>query len=122
MWDTARKQIESTFFKDTVAIYELTFVQNEIGEGIKQRTLIGTFPSNVENGQSSVNSTVSGESAPQSLRISTLKSVPLDYDKTYELNIIQARISFDPNRVYKVDGWTEAQLSTVITVSREVAV
>lgn len=122
MWDTARKQIESTFFKDTVAIYELTFVQNEIGEDIKQRTLIGTFPSNVENGQSSVNSTVSGESAPQSLRISTLKSVPLDYDKTYELNIIQARISFDPNQVYKVDGWTEAQLSTVITVSREVAV
>lgn len=122
MWDTARKQIESTFFKDTVAIYELTFVQNEIGEDIKQRTLIGTFPSNVENGQSSLNSTVSGESAPQSLRISTLKSVPLDYDKTYELNIIQARISFDPNQVYKVDGWTEAQLSTVITVSREVAV
>lgn len=122
MWDTARKQIESTFFKDTVAIYELTFIQNEIGEDIKQRTLIGTFPSNVENGQSSVNSTVSGESAPQSLRISTLKSVPLDYDKTYELNIIQARISFDPNQVYKVDGWTEAQLSTVITVSREVAV
>lgn len=122
MWDTARKQIESTFFKDTVAIYELTFVQNEIGEDIKQRTLIDTFPSNVQNGQSSVNSTVSGESAPQSLRISTLKSVPLDYDKTYELNIIQARISFDPSQVYKVDGWTEAQLSTVITVSREVAV
>lgn len=122
MWEQASQIVQSIFYKDEVQLYECTFTENDIGESIEQLDLVGSYPCNIENGQSGNAQTVSGESTPQAIRVSTVKTIPLSYDKTYRLKVSKARIAFDPDEVWKVDGWTEAQISTVISASREVAV
>lgn len=122
MWDEASQVVKSIFYTDEVEIYELGFTENSIGEDIEQLILVGNYPCNVQNGESGNNHTTSGESTPQTIRISASKGIPLAYDKTYKLRIKKAKISFDPNEVWKVVGWTEAQISTVISASREVVV
>ena len=84
--------------------------------------MVGNYPCNVQNSESGNNQTVSGESTPQTIRISADKGIPLAYNKTYKLKIKKAKISFDPDEVWRVVGWTEAQISTVISASREVVV
>lgn len=122
MWEEASQIVKSVFFNDEIKLYELGFEENDIGEDIELLTLVGAYPCNIENGQSGNSQTISGESTPQSLRISTVKEIPLQYGKTYKVKISSARIAFDTNEEWKVDGWTEAQISTVISASREVAV
>ena len=122
MWEQASQIVQSIFYKDEVQLYECIFTENDIGESIEQLDLVGSYSCNIENGQSGNAQTVSGESTPQAIRVSTVKAIPLSYDKTYRLKVSKARIAFDPDEVWKVDGWTEAQISTVISASREVAV
>lgn len=122
MWEEASKTIKSVFYKDEITLYELEFSENEIGEDIEQLKLIGSYQCNIENGQSENSQKESGETSPQILRISTEKNIPLNYEKTYKIKISKARINFDSNEEFKVNGWTEALISTVISVSREVAI
>lgn len=121
MWRKARADIENIFFKDRVAIYLNDFVENDIGETIEQPVLLGEYTCNIENGASGTQSSVSGKSAPQAIRVSTVKGINLDYDKTYKLRIVEARLVHS-DEYWQVDGWLEGQLSTVINASREVAV
>lgn len=121
MWEDAREQVAAVFFKDLVEIYENELEENEIGEETTKPVSIGTFPCNIENSSSGNKEMLSGVSTPQSLRISFAKTVSLDYDKTYRLKIKSARIRFK-DEWWKVDGWTEGQISTVIAASREVSV
>lgn len=121
MWEQAKSIVESVFFKDTVQLYELTFTQNDLGEDIEVPVFVGAYNCNIENQQSQNKRDISGESTPQMIRVSTVKSIPLSYGKTYQLQITSARIAFT-NEKWKVEGWTEAQLSTVITASREVVI
>lgn len=121
MWEEARAQVAATFFKDVVEIYENGLVENEIGEEIAQPVSLGQFSCNIENGPSGKKEEMLGLSIPQSLRISLAKTVPLDYDKTYRIKIKSARINFKDEWL-KVDGWTEGQISIVVSASREVAI
>lgn len=122
MWKEASQLVESVFFKDSISLYKIGFTENELGEDIESLVLVGIYDCNIENGQSTTTDQISGQSAPQSLRISTVKGIPLQYDNTYKLKIKSARIAFSTTEEWKVDGWTESQLSTVISASREVAV
>lgn len=121
MWQQAGKDVAEVFFKDTIALYLNDFIENDIGETIEQPVLLGEYICNIENGASTTQSTVSGQSTPQALRISTLKGIGLDYTRTYKVKIIQARI-VNSDEYWKVDGWIEGQISTVINASREVSV
>ena len=121
MWEQAREIVQSLFFKDTIELYALEYSSTIIGEDIETPVLVGEYPCNIESNGTSLNSTEVGQSLPHSLRISTLKSIPLDKSKTYKVKITQARLNFD-SELLKVDSWIEAQISTVLTVSREVAV
>lgn len=121
MWEQAAQTVSSIFFHDKIEIFEDELTSNEIGEELTTPRSIGTFLCNIENNSSSTRQSQSGVSTPQTLRISLAKDVPISYNKTYTLKILKARISFS-NEVWKVDGWVEGQISTVITVSREVAV
>lgn len=122
MWQEAREKVAEIFFKDTVQVYENTPTQDEIGEEIDNLTLLGEYACNIENGQSAVSRDISGTTTPQALRISLTKAIPLSYGHTYKLKIKSARITNDAAEYWKVDGWTEGQISTVISASREVAV
>lgn len=121
MWDEARKAVADLFFKDKIEIYENTIVENGIGEELEKEVLVGTFNCNIENAPSGNKNEVSGVSTMQSLRISLAKTVPLDYDKTYKCKIKLARINFK-DEWWRVNGWTEGQISTVISASREVSI
>lgn len=119
MWEQARRAVAETFFKDSVELYEDRLSLNEIGEEIAEPVLVGTHSCNIENSASSNKEGESGVSTPQTLRISLSKTVPLDYDKTYRIKIKTARIKFK-DEWWKVLGWVEGQISTVISASREV--
>ena len=122
MWNEARQAIESIFFKDKIRVYELVYTETELGEDVEQETLFGDFNCNIEAGQSLDKETIVGHSTPQTLRISTIKDIGLNYSKRYKLQVLQARLSNLTEDTWIIDGWTEAQLSTVLAVSREVAV
>lgn len=122
MWDDARSIVAETFFGDTILLYEDTPKEDDLGEEIADWKLVDEFACNIENSQSSFSQVVSGTSTPQQIRISLTKFLPVSYDKRYRLTIKSARIAFDANEYWKVDGWTEGQISTVITASREVSV
>lgn len=120
MWSEARKIVEGTFFHDTVEIFRNNVEVNDLGEETRVPVSLGEFPCNIENNASTVKQSESGVAVPQTLRISTQKTVPLDYSSTYMLVIKSARIVFDNTEKWDVDGWVEGQLSTVITASRRV--
>lgn len=122
MWEAGRKAVAEVFFKDRIELYENTIVKNDIGEEHVSPVLVDTYNCNIQNGESSTKEGEVGVSIPQSLRISLAKTVPLDYNKTYQLKIKTARISFNENEMWKVEGWVEGQLSTVITAQREVSI
>lgn len=122
MWQEAREKVAEIFFKDTVQVYKNTPAADAIGEELDNLTLLGEYACNIENGQSGVSRDVSGTTTPQTLRISLTKAIPLSYGHTYKLKIKDARIAYDATEYWKVDGWTEGQISTVISASREVAV
>lgn len=122
MWDEARSIVAETFFGDVIRLYEDTPKEDDIGEEIADWKLVDEFACNIENSQSSLSQTVSGTSTPQQIRISLTKFLPVSYDKRYRLQIKSARIAFDANEYWKVDGWTEGQISTVLTASREVSI
>lgn len=122
MWSEARKDIEAIFFKDEVKLYKNTTVEDDLGEEHNTPVLVGSYPCNIEDGQTSKVEGVSGASLPQSLRISTLKSIPLTKGNTYALVIVSARIAFDATEYLDVASWVEGQLSTVITATRRVDV
>nr|DAH56655.1 MAG TPA: hypothetical protein [Caudoviricetes sp.] len=121
MWEYARKQVADVFFKDEIELYENNWVENEIGEEFDEPVLVGTFKCNIENGTSNNKDSESGVSTMQSLRISLAKTVPLDYNKTYKIKIKTARIRFS-SEWWKVLGWVEGQISTVVNASKEVSI
>lgn len=121
-WTSAKNVVEATFFNDEIQLYENAIVEDELGEEHEVETLVGAYKCNVENSQNTVSNNISGQSSPQSLRISTVKSIPLVYSKTYKVKVIRARVVQSPDEYWRVDGWVEGQLSTVITASREVSI
>lgn len=121
MWEEGQAEVADIFFQDEIEFYENEYIENDIGETIEQPTLVGTYPCNIQNAQSTTQSTVSGQSIPQAIRISTLKTLPFDYEHTYKVKITKARIRFS-NELWKVDGFVEGQLSTVISASRSIRI
>lgn len=122
MWEEARRQVAATFFHDTILLYRNEIETDELGEELETPELVGEYACNIENGQSGVAERISGTTTPQTLRISLSKATPLSYDYTYKVKVKSARIAYDSNEYWRVDGWVEGQISTVITASREVAV
>lgn len=122
MWNEGRELVKEVFFQDEIELYVNSYLQNDIGESIEDPELVGTYPCNIQNGASAVQSSVGGQSVPQGIRISTVKDLPFDYEHTYQVRIKSARIKFDPDEMWKVDNILEAQLSTVITASRKILV
>ena len=114
MWEAGKAAVENILFKDTVELLEVQYTTNEIGETIPQQVTLGQYPCNIQNAESQLESAVSGQSNPQTIRVSVPKEIPLDYDKVYSLRIISARIKHT-DELWQVSGWTEALLSTVIT-------
>jgi hypothetical protein len=117
MWEAGKAAVENILFKDTVELLEVQYTTNEIGETIPQQVTLGQYPCNIQNAESQLESAVSGQSNPQTIRVSVPKEIPLDYDKVYSLRIISARIKHT-DELWQVSGWTEALLSTVITARR----
>lgn len=121
MWQEAIVVVNETFFKDTIELYEEVMQENSIGESIISHQLVGTYSCNVQSLSNNKKKDVSGESMPEGIRVSVTKEIPLSVAKTYKLKIIQARITFT-NELWEITGWTEAQISTVIQATREVAI
>lgn len=121
MWEQGKKIIEKEFFKDKIELYKNNTIENDIGEVFDSPELVGEFPCNIQNSQSLVQSGISGQSIPQQIRVSTIKELPFDYSSTYAIKIISARIKFT-NELWKVEGFTEAQFSTVLTATRRIVV
>lgn len=121
MWEEGRALVEEVFFEDEIELFENQIIENEIGEELEQPVSIGRFPCNVQNGATTVQRSVSGQTIPQQLRISLSKGVNIVYDKTYQVRIIKARIRFT-SELWNVESITEGQLSTVISASRKVSV
>jgi len=121
-WSQGRKQVAEIFFQDEIELYKNTIEENQLGEEYEVPELVGTYSCNIENQQSTVKYTEVGASAPQTLRISLSKDALLRYDYTYKIVIKKARLTYDSSEWWNVDGWVEGQLSTVLTVSREVKI
>lgn len=121
-WSQGRKQVAELFFQDEVELYVNAITQNSLGEELESPVLVGTYKCNIENQQSTVKYTEVGASAPQALRISLTKDALLEYEHTYKIKIKKARLTYNSREWWKVDGWVEGQLSTVITASREVRI
>ena len=122
MWGEARELVKEVFFEDEIELYVNSYLENDIGESIEEPTLVGTFSCNIQNGASSVQSSVGGQSVPQGIRISTLKELPIDYEHTYQVKIVKARIKFNPDEYWKVANILEGQLSTVLSAERKILV
>ena len=121
-WTEGRKKVEEVFFKDSIKLYAIAVVDNELNEELESEVLVGEYRCNIENGNSTVSRNETGSGSPQTLRISLPKGTPLDYRQTYKFKIKNARVFFDSEEWWRVDGWTEAQLSTVVSASRGVSV
>ena len=121
-WSQGRKQVADLFFEDEIELYVNAITQNSLGEEIERPVLVGAYKCNVENQQSTVKYTEVGASAPQALRISLTKDALLEYENTYKIKIKKARLTYNSKEWWKVDGWVEGQLSTVIAASREVRI
>lgn len=119
-WSQGRKQVAEVFFEDEVELYVNAIEQNQLGEELESPVLVGIYKCNIENQQSTVKNTEAGVSVPQTLRISLSKDTPLEYEYTYRVKIKKARLTYNSTEWWKVDGWVEGQLSTVITASRGV--
>ena len=122
MWEDARRVVAATFFKDEIELYKNTPREDDLGEQLDDLSLVGTYACNIENGQSGTSTQVSGTSIPQTIRISLQKAIPSSYGYTYKVRIKSARIVYDSTEYWNVVGWTEGQISTVISASRNVAV
>lgn len=121
-WTEGRKKVEEVFFKDSIELYAIAVVENELNEELESEVLVGEYRCNIENGNSAVSRNETGSGSPQTLRISLPKDTPLDHRQTYKFKIKNARVLFDSEEWWRVDGWTEAQLSTVVSASRGVSV
>jgi len=121
MWESARKEVAEKFFHDRIALYRIDLEYNTIGESIEQEVLIGEFACNIQYTPTELRRQEVGESVSHSMRISLSKEVVLSYDKAYKIKILEARLSFD-NSFWRVKGWTEGQISTVIEAVKEVIV
>lgn len=119
MWAQGRLEVMRTFFNDRIEIFECSYIQDELNEVMEQLVSIGAYYCNIQNGVSSLKDTISTQAVPQTIRVSLDKNTPLLYNKVYKLRILEARL-FHTEELWRVDGWTEAQLSTVMTASREV--
>ncbi len=121
MWSETRKRVADMFFQDTIALYRIDTVDNSIGESIEQEELVGEYKCNLQATMTELRRMEVGASNAHSLRVSLTKDVPLSYNEAYKVRIIQARISFD-NSLWRVKGWTEGQISTVLEIVKEVVV
>lgn len=121
MWKAARDIVSSIFFEDEIELYREDLVENAIGEELPTLVLVGKYPCNIQNNATTKRESVSGGSMPQTIRVSLPKETPLDKAKTYVLVITKARLTSTQEQ-WKVTSWTEAQISTVITAEREVAI
>lgn len=122
LWTAGRQAVASTFFHDEISLYAVAYTDSQLGEELEQEVVVDDFPCNIENSSSIVSHNESGSGSPQSLRVSLPKDVPLSYNTIYKFKIKHARVAYDDNEWWRIDGWTEAQLSTVVTASREVSV
>ena len=121
MWNTARKIITETFFKDEIEIYRNEVQQDSIGEEFETPVLVGTYGCNLQYEPSMVNNVVSGKDIAQQLRISASPDLSLEYTYTYRIKIKTAQPEFDTG-YWRVISWKRTQLGTILTVSREVLV
>lgn len=118
MWNPARSIVSSLFFKDKIEIYEVVHTEDDLGEDIESLELVGSYDCNIQNGMNQYSGTETAMLNPQQRRISLSKGVALDYDKTYQVRVVNARIAYNSSEYWDVDGWVEGQISTVLTVSR----
>lgn len=121
-WSQGRTQVAEQFFGDEIELYVNAITQNQLGEELEEPVLLGTYKCNIENQQNAVKYTEVGVSSPQSLRISLTKDALLDYGHTYKIKVKKARLTYNSVEWWRVDGWVEGQLSTVLTASREVKI
>lgn len=121
MWSAARDIVKNVFFKDKVELYKSVYTESDIGEDIEELVLVGVYYCNIEENATELLSKESGQVLPRTLRISMPKDVMLSDGETYSVKILEARIVYN-SEVMLVSGWVEGQISTVLTVKREVAV
>ena len=121
MWEDARRRVNELFFRDEIELYRNDISIDSIGEEHEEEILVGTYACNIQNDAASITSNVSGKSISQTLRISLVKGVMLEDTYTYKIRITRARLQFN-DKFLKVVGFQEGQISTVLTVAREVLV
>lgn len=121
MWNEARQVVASLFFKDKIEIFEEEFSTNQIGEEISQLKSLGEYDCNIQYETGDRVENVSGGSSSQNIRISLSREAPIDPEKAYVIQILQARITFNQDK-WKLIASRQAQLSTVLTARREVTI
>lgn len=118
-WSQARKLVADTFFGDEVEIYPLEEETDDIGESSKVLgDSLGKFSCNIQYTPIGMDSRTSGLVNPQTGRVSTEKTLPLERGKEYALKITKARVQFDPEEMWGIPEWVEGQISTVLTIKR----